>query len=142
MTWNKRWMDLAKTVAGWSKDPSTKVGAVIIDSREVVRALGWNGIPRGVTDVGRDTRPEKYLWYEHAERNAIYNAASTGTPLEGTTLFTTLPPCSDCARAIIQSGIKKVVTTRTVPNENWNEHWDVAHQMFEEAGIELEMRVD
>ena len=89
MSWDLRWMSVASLVATWSKDRSRKCGAVIVDSRNVLVSLGWNGFPRGVADSPdyRHERPEKYLWTEHAERNAIYNAAANGHNLPERRLF-------------------------------------------------------
>ena len=111
MSWDLRWMSVASLVATWSKDRSRKCGAVIVDSRNVLVSLGWNGFPRGVADNPdyRHERPEKYLWTEHAERNAIYNAAANGHPTRGCTMHLPWFPCADCARAIIQAGITSVV---------------------------------
>jgi len=139
VTWHIRWLDMVDLVASWSKDPSTKVGAVIVDDRDVVLALGWNGIPRGVRDdaFGRNQRPIKYSFYEHAERNAIYNAAAKGVGLQGSTLYTSFIPCADCGRAVIQSGIKTVVVRLASCNERWKNSEDITQLMFQEAGIKL-----
>lgn len=138
-SWTKRWLELTDLVSSWSKDTSTKVGCVIINKRNVVLSLGWNGIPRGVIDSksSRDERPEKYLWYEHAERNAIYNAVFTGRSLEDSVLYCNLFPCADCARAIIQSGIKTVIVSGNKLPDKWLESVEVSKQMFEEAGVEV-----
>lgn len=103
---------MAEYVSTKSKDKSTKVGAVIVGPNNEVLSVGWNGFPRGVNDdvEERHERPAKYEWTEHGERNAIYNAARHGIRLDGTTLYTTHDPCADCARAIVQSGIRHVVT--------------------------------
>lgn len=143
-TWKQRWSDLAKTVASWSRDDSTKVGAVIVDGRNVVLSLGWNDIPRRVFESkekvpDRHVKPEKYFWYEHAERNAIYNAAANGSKLLGSTLFVTMYPCADCARGIIQSGIKKVVVTNSELNDSWKESVSKSLKMFEEAEVQIEV---
>lgn len=137
--WDKRWLGLTDMVASWSKDESTKVGCVIVNDRNVVLSLGWNGIPRGVKDVvpERDERPEKYFWYEHAERNAIYNAAATGRSLEGGILYCNLFPCADCARAIIQSGIKKIIVSSNALPEKWLDSAKRSKAMLEEAGVEV-----
>lgn len=125
----------------YSKDNSTKVGALIIGEETFeVRSSGYNGMPRGCNDnkPERLKRPEKYLWFEHAERNAIYNAAKVGTPLEGTILFVTLTPCMDCARAIIQSGIKGVVSLSANRSDllaRWEGHFDKTDELFSEVGI-------
>lgn len=143
MSWNARWFEITNLLASWSKDTSTKVGCVIVDKRNTVLSLGWNGIPRGVEDEReeRDARPEKYYWYEHAERNAIYNAAATGRSLEGSTIFVNLLPCADCARGIIQSGIRKVVTPPLAmdwQSSRWGEDFKRTLKMFKEAGVEVE----
>lgn len=110
--WDKRWMEVAELFGTWSKDPSTKVGCVVIGSSNQVLTQGFNGFPRGATDSMaryRD-RAVKYKWIEHAERNAIYNAARTGTSLMQATAYVPWFPCVECARAIAQSGITTVVT--------------------------------
>lgn len=117
--WDQRFMDLARLVASWSKDRSRKVGAVIVGPGREVVAVGYNGFPRGVDDAveSRHERPAKYRWTEHAERNAIYNAARTGASLAGTTIYLPWYPCMDCARAIVQAGILEVVAIEP----DWND---------------------
>ena len=80
MSWKTRWMDLTIFISQWSKDRSRKCGAIIVDDRNVLISIGWNGFPRGINDDidARHARPAKYQWTEHAERNAIYNAAAAG----------------------------------------------------------------
>ena len=140
--WDSRWLALAELVASWSKDRSRKQGAVIVDYRNTVVSLGWNGFPRGVNDNGneRHERPAKYLWTEHAERNAIYNAASTGAKLKGCRIYCTLYPCADCARAIIQSGMNLIIA----PEPDWNDKtyaasFKVTSIMLEEAGVHVKL---
>lgn len=130
-------MYVAGVIASWSKDLSTKVGCVIVGDAGQILATGYNGIPRGVSDdvPARHERPEKYLWFEHAERNAIYNAARSGLSLVGSTLYIPWHPCADCARGIIQSGIQTVVLGQGPLHERWTDTVDVARLMFEEAGI-------
>jgi dCMP deaminase len=117
-TWDALFVELARTYARKSKDESTRVGAVIVGPDHDQRAGGFNGLPRGVVDdpvrfpwsASRHRRPEKYSWYEHAERNAIYNAARAGVATGGCTMYVAGgPPCADCARAVIQAGIVEVV---------------------------------
>jgi dCMP deaminase len=139
-TWDRRWMELARHVAEWSKDRSRKVGAVIVDGRNVAASLGWNGFPRGVDDNvdARHARPAKYLWTEHAERNAIYNAAAAGHPTLGCSMFLPWYPCADCARAIIQAGISTVVAVEP----DWQDptyaaDFAVVREMFAEAGLRV-----
>lgn len=139
--WDKRFLNLAKHVAEWSKDRSTGVGAVIVDPKtRTVVSLGYNGFPRGIDDdvEERHERPKKYLWTEHAERNAIYQASRS---LRGCTLYTPLFPCADCARAIIQSGITRVVTVRPEDEyiERWGEQFSVAQEMFSEVSIDIKL---
>ena len=136
--WDDKFMNLAKHISEWSKDRSTKVGCVIIGPMNDVRALGYNGFPRGIDDDidARHDRPAKYLWTEHAERNAIFNAASTGTPLAGCSVYVPWFPCGDCARAIIQSGI----TTLIAYEQDWDDpkwNFGTVKGMLEEAGIEI-----
>ncbi len=138
--WNYRFMEVANLVASWSKDPSTKTGAVVVGPDREIRATGYNGLCRGVDDdrPERMERPTKYDFFEHAERNAIYNACLTGTSLKGCTMFATHPPCTDCARAIIQSGISTVITQEMTDKEfaaRWAEKLSFSKQMFAEANI-------
>lgn len=135
--WDDYFMGMARHAATKSKDRSVKVGAVIVGRGNAILSTGWNGFPRGVDDYveERHERPTKYLWTEHAERNAIFNAASLGVPLWGSTLYTTLMPCCDCARAIIQSGIHLVVTPEPEAARRCTSHHDVSSAMFAEAGV-------
>lgn len=141
--WTKRFLDLAAHIAGWSKDRSTQVGAVVIGPKKEIRAVGYNGFPRGVDDDkdGRHERPAKYAFTEHAERNAIYNASYTGTSLDGCGLYVTHFPCSDCARAIIQAGIAEVfvdAANMTAAFEaRWQSDMAVSREMFAEAGVRI-----
>ncbi len=141
--WNKRFMEVAFLVASWSKDPSTKTGAVIVGPDKEIRATGYNGPVRGVNDEveERFERPTKYDFFEHAERNALYNACLTGVSVKGCVMYATHAPCVDCARAIIQSGIKTVVTNKivideTTPKNTWRDKLFVSKEMFAEAGVD------
>ena len=139
--WRKRYLDLAEHISSWSKDPSRKIGAVAVGADGQILSVGYNGFPRGITDDERlNTRETKYALVVHAEMNAIYNATLTGTSLRNSTLYVYgLPVCSDCARGVIQVGIKKVVMNYD-PNvpEVWQKHWDKTQAMFDEAGIQYE----
>lgn len=144
-SWDKRWLQMAEVVASWSKDPNTKVGCVVVDDRQNLLVTGWNGIPRGVEDESdlRSEKPEKYKWYEHAERNAIYNAAAKGsTSLRGSTLYTTLFPCCDCMRGVIQSGITRVVVSYSNVDRQATDGTSQSIKMAEEAGIEVEFYIE
>lgn len=136
--WDQRFLDLAKHIAGWSKDRSTQVGAVIVGPQREIRSTGYNGFPPGVDDRPdvRHERPRKYLFVEHAERNAIYFAALNGVRLEGCTLYVTMFPCADCARGIIRAGIKRVVAPKPA-RADWAEQHEAARIMLEEACVFL-----
>lgn len=133
-SWEKRFLDLADHVAQWSKDPRTKVGAVITDQKKRVVSLGYNGFPRGVNDDESryNDRDVKRLFVAHAERNALDNAPLM---VEGCTLYVPLLPCNECAKSIIQKGIVAVVTYKPDREDNFN--WDITRQMFREAGVVL-----
>ena len=135
--WDERFMALAALVGSWSKDRSTKVGCVVIGRFNEVRAVGYNGFVRGVDDDddAKHTRPAKYRWTEHAERNAIYHAAQAGIPLSGCKMYLPWFPCMDCARAIVQSGIRELVAVKpNVADERWGPDFQDAIEMFEETG--------
>ena len=142
-----RLMETAKHIADThSKDRSTKLACLIADEDLSPLSWGYNGFPRGVNDNldERHQRPAKYLWAEHAERNAIYNAARSGIKLKGgIMILPRLVPCVDCARAIIQSGIKKLyIENEALTGDNpravvWRENWDIVKSMFDESGVEV-----
>lgn len=136
---NQKYFDMARYIAdNFSKDRSTKVGCLLIDPVSYqILSTGYNGIPRGVDETEeRQVRPEKIYWYEHAERNAIFQAAKHGIKLDGATAYCTLFPCADCARALIQSGIKKIVSEKP-NNPTWAESFLRSEKMLAEAGIEV-----
>lgn len=138
--WDRRFLEAAHLFASWSKDRSTQVGAVVVGPKKEIRAIGYNGFPRGVDDTPdeRHERPTKYEYTEHAERNAVYNACYTGTSLDGCTLYVTHLPCSDCARAIIQAGVSRVVVAgQNQLRKEWEESSTIARTMFSESGVEL-----
>jgi dCMP deaminase len=136
LKWERRFMALAAHVATWSKDPSTKVGAVIVDEERRVVGMGYNGFPRGVTDkpTRYDDKPTKYKMIVHSEANAILNA---NTNIEGCILYGTKFPCSECAKLIIQSGIRQVWSPAPKSGEVWTEDSDFSKQMFREAGVDV-----
>lgn len=138
MSWDKRWMDMVLLLASWSKDRSRQTGAVIVDTRNVLIAVGWNGFPRGLDDdvPARHERPAKYQWTEHAERNAIFNAAAKGIPTAGCRMYLAWYPCADCARAVIQSGIFEIVCVEPDWNDpKWAADFAVVREMLAESGI-------
>jgi len=142
--WHERFLDLATHVANWSKDPHTKVGAVIIGDNRRIVSVGYNGFPSGVDDnqIERYSRPEKYLFTEHAERNAIYNAHLTdASPVNGS-IYVTKMTCADCARAIIQCGIKQVHTYKEDnPESRWADSFAAAFEMYKEAQVKITLHI-
>ncbi len=135
--WHIRFIELAKHIASWSKDRSTKVGAVAIGPNREICSVGYNGFPRGVDDdiEERHERPAKYSWTEHSERNCIYNASRIGVSLDGCELYCTHFPCPDCARGIIQSGI----TTVFYPEDSSEDARGFRERSYESHKISLEM---
>lgn len=132
----------------FSKDPSTKVGALFMYPETMqILSMGYNGMPRGIdeTIAERWERPLKYKLIEHAERNAIYNAAQSGVSLRDSICVATMLPCCDCTRGIIQSGCKMVITKdisqlqQTQPEvyDRWKDDWDISMSMLKEADIQI-----
>jgi len=141
--WDKRYIGLAKEIAKWSKDPSKQIGAVAIGDKGQVLAQGYNGFPRGIEDTQEryDNREEKYKYVVHAEMNCIYNATYNGVSLEGATIYISgLPVCSECAKGLIQVGIKRVVyhTGLDIVPAKWKESNDQTIELFSEADISYE----
>lgn len=131
--WDKRFLSLAEHIGTWSYDPRTKLGAVIVDERNRIISVGYNGFPRGVLDIQEryDDRTTKHLFVAHAERNALDNSPMS---VEGCILYVPLFPCNECAKSIIQRGIKKVVSY--IPDREDTFNWTITHQMFNEAGVD------
>lgn len=139
---DKYFMRLCKETASASKDPSTKVGAIIVGPDHEIRSTGWNGFARKVNDTPErwNNRPTKYQYVVHAERNAIYNAARVGTPLKGCTMYVRpLFVCNVCADAIIQSGIIEVVMmeSKAISQPIWEEVRAISQSKLDEAGIKI-----
>jgi dCMP deaminase len=134
---------IAQAVAARSKDHSTKVGALIIGPDFEIRSTGWNGFPRGVMeyDFRIDNRQTKYAFTAHAELNAVCNAARVGTPTKDCVmLVTSLHPCQECAKAIVQAGIKTVYAPKDRDAEaamRWDQSAGVAGEILEEAGVSV-----
>lgn len=146
--WMLRFCLLADHIAQWSKDTSTKVGCVLVQPEtRVILSTGFNGLPRGVLESDfRTTRPIKYLFNEHAERNAVYNAARHGVPTLGCWAFLNINPdsiCTDCARALIQAGVVRVYglprTAQADGHTGWRDNCTHAQAMLCEAGVGMEV---
>lgn len=132
--WDQRFLDLAAHIGSWSRDPGTKVGAVVVRPDRTIASVGYNGFPRGVDDT-YTTRHDKLLRTVHAETNAILSASER---LTGCTIYVfPLCPCSNCAAAIIQAGIMTVVHPAMKPRPEWEESFMVATDMFQQAGVSL-----
>ncbi len=138
--WDLYFLKMTKLVASKSKDTSTKCGSVIVSPEHKVLSTGYNGLCRGCKYTSdRMERPEKYFWFEHAERNAIYNA---DVSLNGSTMYCSFLPCMDCARAIVQKCIIKVncpplVYDSVVNKEKWLPHHKRTIALFRECGVLL-----
>jgi dCMP deaminase len=137
--WDQRFLELAQLVSTWSKDPSTQVGAVVVDENRRVVSLGFNGFPKGASDdpalyLDRDY---KYKVIQHAEENAILFAERA---LDNCTLYVyPFMPCSKCAGKVMQTGIIRVVAPKTPKDkeERWGPDFELAKSLFTRAGIEL-----
>ena len=138
--WDKRFLELAKHIAGWSKDPSTKVGCVVVGEDREIRSTGFNGFPRGIEDDDErlTDREQKYPLICHAEENAIMHAARVGVSLRGCVAYVTWPPCTRCARSLIQAGVVEVIYPEgcEVP-ERWEKDFNTSNGMMEEAGVKV-----
>jgi dCMP deaminase len=140
--WDERYLQIAKDVAAWSKDPRRQIGAVIVGEIGQVVAQGYNGFPRGIDDSDEryQDRDTKRALVVHAEANAIYNALHNGASTKDCSIYVTgLPVCHECAKAIIQSGIKKVVMdTHPSFDPRWQDSAKLSLDMFTEAGVKFE----
>lgn len=137
MKWHQRFYKLALEISSWSKD-STKVGAVIVTPQKRVVSTGYNGEPYGASDSpSREAPALKYLYREHAERNAIYNAAAIGVSIFGASLYSTKFPCADCARAIVQAGLARVVCPAPTPSKTWAKSQQAAKTILQECSVEI-----
>ena len=132
--------EIAKLVSTWSKDPSTSVGAVLVGEKGQIISTGYNGFARGIDDSLKryNDRETKYKYVIHAELNSILNAIHSNADPRNSTLYVYgLPICHDCAKTIIQAGIKKVIMNKT-NNKRWNESGKLSFSMFDEVGISYE----
>jgi dCMP deaminase len=138
--WHRRFLRLAAEIAEFSKDPSTKVGCILVRDRRII-STGYNGFPRGISDsfdrlLDRD---KKYEMTVHAEINAVTTAALHGVSTEGSTAYVTFQPCSRCAAVLINAGIKEVyVTADSLIPDRWLDNMVLAANLLKEAGILLE----
>lgn len=141
--WDRYFMTMAYLVSMKSKDPSTKVGAVIVGPDKEIRSTGYNGFPRGVIDLPERYADKEFKFFvgNHAEENAILHCARVGTPTLECTLYSTWIPCSYCSKSIIQAGISTVVYHEDFPGTNGSERWsksiELSKIIFAEAGVAI-----
>lgn len=140
--WDEYFLTMTYLVAMKSKDESTNIGAVVVGPDKEIRSTGYNSFPRNLNDnvKERQQRPDKYYYFEHAERNAIYNAVRMGISLKDCVMYTQGIPCCDCARGIIQSGITEIIYHAPFEKDSadiWKKHAEMSLEMFKECGIKV-----
>ena len=138
-TWSSKYMGLARQIASWSKDPSSKIGCVAVGDHGQILSQGFNGFPRGIADTPErlNDREEKYKYVVHAEQNCIYNATLNGVSLNNSTLYVYgLPVCFECAKGVIQVGVKRVFMCYPVHvSHKWQDSLRQSYRMFNEVGV-------
>ena len=138
--WDIRFLELATHISEWSKDPSTKVGCVVVGPDREIRSTGFNGFPRGIQDSDErlTNRDLKYPLICHAEENAIMHAARIGLALKGCTAYVTWPPCTRCARSLIQAGVSEIVIPSglEIP-DRWREDFEMSMGLLREAEVTI-----
>lgn len=137
--WHQRFMLLAREVADWSKDPSTKVGCILVRDKKVI-STGYNGFPKNISDdLNRLVdREQKYELTVHAEVNAVTTAALHGVSTEGATAYVTFNPCSRCSAVLINAGITAIyVDAAAEIPPRWLQNFILASRILKEAEVEL-----
>ena len=138
--WDTRFMKIAREISTWSKDPSSKIGAVIVNDNRRILATGYNGFPKGIedTDERLNDREQKYPRIVHAEMNALMAALHSGVSVKDATIYVYgLPVCPECTKSIIQAGIKRVVISPDPYTHitKWTEKWEnISKEMLNEVG--------
>lgn len=138
--WDNRFMKIAREISTWSKDPSSKIGAVIVNNDRRILATGYNGFPKGIedTDERLHDREQKYPRIVHAEMNALMAALHSGVSVKDATIYVYgLPVCPECTKSIIQAGIKRVVISPDpyVYVTSWTEKWEnISKEILKEVG--------
>lgn len=140
--WDHRFMRLAREISTWSHDPSSKIGAVIVNDDRRILATGYNGFPRGIDDTEErlNDREQKYSLIVHGEMNSLLNALYSGVSVKDATIYVWgLPVCSECTKSVIQSGIKRVVITYPeLAPQKWQNQWkELSWPMYNEAGVSV-----
>jgi len=142
LKWHNRFMDMAKMISTWSKDPSSQIGAVAVNDERRILATGYNGFPKGIADTEErlNNKDEKYPRIVHAEMNALMNALYSGVSLKDSTLYVYgLPVCPSCSKCVIQAGVKRVVIPAAKTDKgNWQQVWEEQSlPMYKEAGVQV-----
>ena len=141
LKWDKRFMTMASLMACWSKDPSSQIGAIVVNDERRILATGYNGFPKGIDDTEErlNNRELKYPLIVHAETNALMNALYSGVSVKDATMYVYgLPVCPECTKLIIQAGVRRVVIKPNTPMtpQTWVDLWDnQSAPMFKEAGV-------
>lgn len=140
--WDERFLDVARLVSNWSKDPGTRIGAVLVHERRIL-ATGYNGIPQGIHDdlLLHVERSVKLAYTIHAEINALLNAAKYGISTNNTTIYITADPCVDCCKALIQAGVKRIVVPKQLDfdfDKRWQGNLELARTLLSEVSISIE----
>jgi len=150
VNWDAYFDGILEAVRVKSQDTSSKYGAVVADRQNRILATGYNGLPRGIRYREEyHKRPDKYMYFVHAEQNAIFNAAAFGTPVRGAIIYVVHPPCVECTKAIIQAGIQEVIFREHQPefsqlelnHDNWRLTLEASAEMLNEAGVSLRRAV-
>tara|TARA_B100000941_G_scaffold157212_1_gene111548 strand:- start:346 stop:780 length:435 start_codon:yes stop_codon:yes gene_type:complete len=138
--WDQRFLNLAKHISEWSKDPSTKVGCIVVGPDREIRSTGFNGLPRGIEDNDErlNNREIKYPLICHAEENAIMHAARIGISLKDCTAYVTWPPCTRCARSLVQAGVSTIIYPKNIEiPDRWMDDFNLSLNMLKEAKINI-----
>lgn len=141
--WDKRFLEAAKCISFWSPDPSSKIGAIAISQENLPLSWGWNAVPRKVVSIIEDqvSKEVKYKYVIHAEANIIYNATRSGISLKNSTFYVYgIPPCLECAKAIVQVGAIRVVAfAKREQSQKWVDSYQDSVNLFNEVGIVSEV---
>lgn len=143
--WHVRFLRMARELSTWSKDPSKQIGVIAVGENRKILSTGYNGFPIGIEDTEERyiNREEKYKYIVHGEKNCIYNACLNGISLAGSTMYVWgLPVCKECAKAIIQVGVKEVVIPELKKpgrecEVKWHDEFEVTKDLFNEVGIKI-----
>ena len=134
-----KYLEIANAISKFSKDPSTKVGAIAINDKGIILSTGYNGFPRGVNDDAAryENREVKYKLISHAEQNLVAQAAYAGHSLRGSTVFLSgLFPCSSCAKSLIQAGVSTIISPPPDKNDRWKDDAEWSKILLDEAQVE------